>query len=559
MKHWLKSNSILVAVDFPSQEAEDRRGLAFIGLQDNFGFSVEIPRNAEKQIGSQVFAVNSITYAPDISFDLSFLPTRKFDTENILGLNFGFNPTFESVFLGKSDVSFNVYLFISSEQSYDFIKQLRDNQSLNGVECIALGNCYLTRYGFSMAATDLARASASLVASNMEASVVSNDKVRVPWINFQTGEKLGDYSLILDWPQLKAALDEIEIGNQPILPTTEVKFGVLNSNLNAPSAILSPLKDAKIQSLDFGVTIPRETSYGFASNFPYSRKIKYPVEGQLNLSTVFSSFNSGSFTGMMETESKYNFQLDFLDPQEVFLSGKSFAELSGFLATGVSGATGFFTESRSLFISGANISNWRQDFPINNLSSFEVGLSFQCSENGGLYSRYGISNSAQPYWIYSPEARKIYDSNGNLITHDNFLYVYGPDCQKNYVLDGDGHLILADNWVEQDNICPYLPTTTPAPVPPPSPAPDIISITDNNPNLAINWVQSNYTTGFVVQVSEDGAIYEDSVVGVLEEPPVNLSSTDDYVRGNESYYFFRVVAYGSGGMTTGSSQSIYIP
>ena len=70
------------------------------------------------------------------------------------------------MFLGRSDVCFNVYLFISSKQSYDFIKQLRDEQTLDGVECIALGNCYLNSYGFAMNVSDLARASASLVASN---------------------------------------------------------------------------------------------------------------------------------------------------------------------------------------------------------------------------------------------------------------------------------------------------------------------------------------------------------------------------------------------------------
>ena len=116
MRQYLKSNSILIGVDMPSDSYENRRGISFIGLQDAFGFSVDIPRSAEKQIGSQLFAVNAVSFAPDISFELSFIPTRKFDTENVLGLNFGFNPTFESVFLGKSDVCFNVYLFISTKQ-----------------------------------------------------------------------------------------------------------------------------------------------------------------------------------------------------------------------------------------------------------------------------------------------------------------------------------------------------------------------------------------------------------------------------------------------------------
>ena len=546
MRQYLKSNSILIGVDMPSDSYENRRGISFIGLQDAFGFSVDVPRSAEKQIGSQSFAVNAVSFAPDISFELSFVPTRKFDTENVLGLNFGFNPTFESVFLGKSDVCFNVYLFISNKQSYDFIKQLRDSQSLNGVECIALGSCFLNSYGFSMNVSDLARANASLVASNMEASVIQDNKVRIPQIDFQTGAKFGDASLELDWLQIETALDEIELINQPILPTTQVKFNLTNSNLDVPSAIISPLSDAKIQSLEFSVNIPRETSYGFSSNFPYGRKIKYPVEGQLNVSTIFSAVNSGSFTGLMGTENKHNVRLDFIDPQELFLSGLSFSELSGYFATGVSGATGAFTNSRSLFISGAKLSNWRQDFPINGFSTFQAGMTFQCTESGGLLSQYGMNGGSQPYWMYSSDARKLFDGSGNLMVHDNYLYIYGEDCELNYLVDGDGNLMLADNWSEEANSCPY--------VSPPSPAPDIFSLLDSGLEVTIQWNSSSDTNYYDIEISEDGSSY--SSVGTTTST-IYLDAS--FSRGNDSFYFYRVTAYGDGGSTQGSAESIRIP
>lgn len=550
MRHWIKSNSVLVAVDLSGYREDDRRGLAFIGLNDSFGFSVDIARNSAGQIGSQKLAVDDPSLAPDVSFDLSFLPTRKFDNENVLGLNFGFNNQFTSVLQGKSDASFNVYLFISDKQSYDFIKQLRDQQSLNGVECLMIGNCYITQYGFSMKAGDLARASASFVASNIEASVVSSDKVKVPAVNLESGEQ-NSYYLSLDWPQVSAALDEITAVQMPILPTTEIKFSAILDNLEIPSAVITPLSDAKIQSLDFGVTIPRETSYGFGSNFPRGRKIKYPVQGQMNVSTIVSNFSSGSFTGLMGGEQKYNAQLNFLDPQDLFLSGKSFAELSGFLATGISGATGFFAESRSLKIENAKLASYSQTAAINDFVSANMSFNFQCYESGGLMQKFGVlSDGAQPYYLYSEDSRKLIDASGDVLTVDPYLYVYGEDCSVNYLLDGSGNLILADNWTDNAQFCPYA-------VAPPSPAPNITSIVDNITSVDMSWAASAYATGYQAQLSEDGGfVYSDIAGGVTAATSLSDTSVS---RGNESYYYYRIIARNHVGSTTGAGSIIYIP
>jgi hypothetical protein len=549
-RHYIKSNSVLVAVDLSGYTESDRRGLAFIGLNDSFGFSVDVARNSAGQIGSQKLAIDDPSLAPDISFDLSFIPTRKFDNENVLGLNFGFDNEFTSVLNDKSDSSFNVYLFTSDKQSYDFIKQLRDQQSLNGVECLAIGNCYITQYGFSIKTSDLARASASFVGSNIEASVVSSNRVKVPAVNLGSGEQ-NTYYLSLDWAQLSAALDEITIAQMPILPTTEVKFTAILDNLEVPSAVLTPLSDAKIQSLDFGISIPRETSYGFGSNFPRGRKIKYPVQGQLNVSTIVSNFSSGSFTGIMGGEQKYNAQLNFLDPQDVFLSGKSFAALSGFLSSGVSGTTGFFTESRSLKIENAKLNSYSQSTPINDFVSANLSFGFQCYESGGLMQKFGVlSDGAQPYYLYSSDARKLIDASGDVLTIDPYLYIYGTDCSINYLLDGDGNLMLADNWTDDAQFCPYA-------IVPPSPAPNINSIADNTTSVDMDWTASAFATGYQVQLSEDGGvIYNDIPAGVTT---VTNYSDNSVSRGNDSYYYYRIIARNNVGSTTGAGSIISIP
>lgn len=175
-------------------------------------------------------------------------------------------------------------------------------------------------------------------------------------------------------------------------------------------------------------------------------------------------------------------------------------------------------------------------------------MTFQCTESGGLLSKYGTNGGSQPYWMYSSDARKLYDGSGDLMVHDNYLYIYGPDCSINYLLDGDGNLMLADNWAETTNACPYTPVS-----PAPTPAPSITSLIDDTVNVNATWNASTYATGYGVEISEDNSIFNE--VGSTASLAYSDSS---FSRGNESFYFYRVIAYGEGGITTGSSQSIYI-
>lgn len=446
-RQYIRSNSILVAADLGGD-----RGFAFVGLNDSIGISVSTSRNRAEQVGSSKLAANHLSFAPDINFSLSFIPTRHFSVENLFGLNFNFNPTFTSLFEGCSEQFCNVYLFISEKQSYDFIKQIQDAQSLNGVECIAFGNCYLTRYGLSMRAGDLARSELELVASNMEASVIADNQVKKPTVDFETGLITSDI-LQLDWPQVNLSLQELTKEAQPILPTTEVQFSCVIDDLEVPGAVLSPLKDAKIQSLDLDVSVNRETVYGFGSDFPRGRKIKYPVECGLALTTIVSDLSSGVFSGWLHNEARYNADIRFIDPTEVFLSGKSFAELSGFYNTGVSGATGFFTNNRCLRLQSGRLESYGQSAAIGDFMQANLSMQFQCDEQDGIQHRYGLNDGSQPYHFYTPEAQKLFDASGNLLAGDNFLYIYGDDCSRNHVIDGDGNLLLCNNYIETANEC----------------------------------------------------------------------------------------------------------
>ena len=160
-------------------------------------------------------------------------------------------------------------------------------------------------------------------------------------------------------------------------------------------------------------------------------------------------------------------------------------------------------------------------------------------------SRFGTNNGSQPYYFYTEDARKIYDSSGNLLSCDEFLYLYGDDCSRNYLMDGNGDLLLAENWSQQDNVCIY---------PLPSPAPAISSIVDSG-NLIVSFSSSNHTNGYICQMSEDLISYSNVATG--SSSPISVAD-GTFSRGNESFYYFRIVASGNGGFTTGDSQSIYI-
>lgn len=445
MRNWIKSNSILIGVDF-CEPGEDPHGMYFLGLNDGFSFSINNPRSSVGQMGSQEFSVNDINFSPDIEFSLSFTACRHFQNEDYLGFNFGYNQEFTSILNERAEKTFNLYLFLSDQQGYDFIKQIKDTGTLNGVECLAFGNCHVTQYGLSLAVSSIPKTNFSFVASNMEMSIIADERIISPAINLATGTKDDGVFIDLGWNQVQASLNELAIDKMPILPTTEVKFfqGYVD-NFGEPTATLTPLTDPYLQSLNISLSIEREAVYGFASNFPYSRKIKFPIQGRMELSCVMSALNTGqnNLTGLMQNEGGYIARLDFLDPQEMFLSGLSGAEISGFIATGVSGATGMFTDSRSLLVTGAKLDSYSHEFPINGLSSANLSFSFQAYESGGLMARYGyLSEREGTPFVHTEEARKIIDTSGEFVVKDSFLYVGGQNC----LVDGNGLLLLADNW-----------------------------------------------------------------------------------------------------------------
>lgn len=546
MRNWLKSNSILIGVDIgPAYRGEDKHGLYFLGLNDGFNFSLAAQRNSSSQLGSQQFSSDDISLAPDLEFSLSFIANREFENEDSLGLNFQYHNEFTSILKGKTDYSFNLYLFISDKQGYDLIKQIRDAQSMNGLQCIALGNCFTTQYGLSLRAAELPRSNFSFVASNIEMSIVSGDKLLIPAINLETGEKDGSYSIFLDWSQIEVSLNQITKEEMPILPTTEVKFfqGSLE-NLDIPSAILSPLRNANIQTLDLTLPIPRETSYGFSSNFPYARKIKFPIKGELSLSSIVSNFNNGSgFSGLMTDESNYSVRLDFLDPQEIFLSGQSFASLSGFLNTGVSGVSGFFTDSRSLLISGAKLNNYAQDFPINNLGTATYNFSFPVYESGGLMAKFGYLSAAEDsLYLNTPDARRLIDSSGDYLTTNKYLTIFGEDCSLNYLIDGSGNLMLADSWVEIDNPCPYD-------LPPSIFTLQVDSVVDFT--ISLSWSESIRATSYELYRSPDGFSFS----LIATSPVPGTRDFSDVIFTGPGEYFYYVVALGDHGTTQSNTVS----
>jgi hypothetical protein len=243
----------------------------------------------------------------------------------------------------------------------------------------------------------------------------------------------------------------------------------------------------------------------------------------------------------MGGEQKYSAQLNFLDPQDLFLSGKSFAELSGFLLTGVSGSTGFFTESRSIKIENAKLNSYSQTSAINDLVSADISFGFQCHEGGGLMQKFGVlSDGAEPYYLYSSDSSKLIDSSGDVLTIDPYLYISGDGNSFNYLVDENGCLMLSDNWCNE-----------------PSPSPHMITAVDNGSSVNLTWNASNFTDYYQVQISEDGGFTYSDIIGATTTS-TNYSDNSPS-RGNESYYSYRVTAWSNVNFIAGNGISVYIP
>jgi hypothetical protein len=454
MVQFLKGNSCLLAFDSsPAYTTGEKLGLFFVDLIQDFEFSISPARTQSRQIGSQCYGADSINFSPDVIANLSFITSNNLSNESLLGTVFRPSGNFSSPFSGINDWAFNSYLFFSQEQGEDLIHQISRSNSFSGVGVIALGNCFLSNGNFSFSANSLPRTSCSLLASNIVSETLSGNYMQIPAVNLENGEVTGAAQIFLD----PAQVSRIETGSlSGIMPIWSAEFQPTFESLQIPSQSLAA--GVSINNMEISFSIDRENSYGFGSDYVYSRDVKFPIQTSVSINGVVNDYQSGSFSDLMINERRYNIQIYNRDPQDSFLSGLSVAETTG-LAN-----IDHLVKNRWLQLNNCILRESANKVSVNELFEYSVSFDMGVTEGGEMLFKQGEPHSFDDVNINSADFHLAVSRDGFTPIHDPFLQYYEGDCSVANLLSSDREILMTrDNFIESwlnptCSVTPIIPT-----------------------------------------------------------------------------------------------------
>lgn len=371
----LKSNnSILFISPSPAFTTGDVDSILCAGVVDS-SFEFSLDRQAVKQIGSQNYVYNNINRHPDIKFENEYIFGAQLLNERVLG--FQVSESSPYAVSGLANRSYNFCYINHPNQGYDALDNyVTSGANFSGYEAIAIGNAYLTRYSVGYAINSLPTVKTSFEASNIKYETMTGNSIESPAINLSSGNnnQVGDIQFT-GWYDVPSRLS----------PAASPSYNIEASlqNLQVGGQNLSGYHF--IQSLNMDLDFKRTPLYGLGSDYVYDRKLEYPIEGSISVSSLVSGFDAGQASGLLNNESGYYFEIGFTDKTKNY-SGK-------------------------FIIEDAKLRSYSYNMTVNQSMSFDASFSFEINENKGLkISGYNIPddagllwNTAMEVWYYMGE------------------------------------------------------------------------------------------------------------------------------------------------------------
>jgi len=358
----IKSNIAAVAVQNADQafntiaSAPDGVPLRlYMGVQ-GLNYSIGLNHQGLKQVGSQEFVSNEIMQQPDVELEISYLAQPalsnelygKFVSESALEIY----SKFINLFSGTAEKSTNFYVFIDPNQDSDMLDSLTFDETLidlTGCNAIAFGNCYPTTYGISYGIGDLPVVSTNYICSNVLFENVTGTSMQLPAINLTGGNNDN-----VSFCALEFEANTTDDSTPVLVNPTDAQSSVTLQNIQVGGQPLSGVY--LVQAVNMSVDLSRVSNYGLGNDFAYGRKATLPANGSFSVSSLVSGLESGVLTGLLGSESGYDFQL-------VLASG---------------------SKKMAYQIEDAKLTSYSYSLPLNNQMTFDADFSFEVTETKGL-------------------------------------------------------------------------------------------------------------------------------------------------------------------------------
>lgn len=264
--------------------------------------SISNPVTRSKQIGSSDFAFEKYIQTPAIEVGLDYICSDN-SNELLLGLNATGN---EGVLKNLSSAAQDRNLFfILTDTNSDDAHALTQ---MVGNDIFSIGNSFLTNYSLTAEVGSVPKTSVSFSSLNMTFQTYNGTGVNgsaLPAINLTNGIKSSETYMLTG----ASMIPENYLTNQN-LKANALKPGDIE--LLLPQPIMGGVRyagsiPASITSLSIDLPIERRDLLGFGSNYPYDKRIIFPIIGRLSFQGTFDEPVTGDFSNIFSDENNYDF------------------------------------------------------------------------------------------------------------------------------------------------------------------------------------------------------------------------------------------------------------
>lgn len=290
--------------DAPSWSGQTgNKSLKLLKRVQSSSITISNPVSRAKQIGSADFAFEKYISPPEITTDLSYIITDN-SNELILGINATGNEGFLKN-LSATGQDRNLFFILTNENGQD----AHDLTDMVGNDVFAIGNAFLTNYGIQAQVGSVPTASVSFSCLNMVFQSYSGTGTlngsSVPAITLSNGTKSTEKYLLTGFNMNPANY----LTNQSSRATALMPGDIV---LQMPQTLMGGVRysgnvPATINSLEISVPIERKDLVGFGSNYPYEKKLLFPIIGTLSFNGTFDEPVTGDFSNIFTDENNYDF------------------------------------------------------------------------------------------------------------------------------------------------------------------------------------------------------------------------------------------------------------
>ena len=293
--------------DTPSWEDQTNfSNLKLLKRVQSSAISISNPVSRSRQIGSSEYAFQKYTQTPEIQVGINYYLSDN-SNELLLGLVADGSSGIFSNF-AESGKDRNLYFALTEADGLD----ADDITDAVGLDVFAVGNAFLSSYSLNAQVGDIPSVDLSFDCVNMTFQTYAGTGPagsEVPAINLPAGNKSTEKYLLSGYN-----FDLTNYLSNQADRASALRPGDINLELQQPimgGARYSGQSPANITSMQINLPIERRDLVGFGSNFPYDKRIIFPIVGTISFEGYIDEPVTGDFSNIFDDENAYDLVFNF--------------------------------------------------------------------------------------------------------------------------------------------------------------------------------------------------------------------------------------------------------